>query len=150
MRRFPVLLVCLLAPVPAFAEDLEEETVKKSGLPTDGPALLDFVRQRSRETADKDELTPFLKDLASSDNRVADKAAGALVIRGPLAIPTLRRAANDLGDKVLAERAKKAVAQIEGKPGADLAAAVARLLAVKKPDGSVEALLAYLPYAQCP
>ena len=125
MRRFPVLLlVCSLAPIPAFAQDLDEDAVKKSGLPTDGPSLLEFLRQRSRETADKDELAPFIKDLASTDPKIADQAAGALVIRGPLAIPALRRAANDLGDKVLAERAKKALGQIEGKPGADLAAAV--------------------------
>jgi HEAT repeat protein len=148
MRRFPVLLlVCSLATVPAFSQDLDEQTVKKAGLLTDGLALLDFLRQRSRETADKDELAPFLKELASPDPKVADKAAGALVVRGPLAIPALRRAANDLGDRVLAERAKKALGQIEGKAGADLAAAVARLLALKNPDGSVEALLAYLPYA---
>ena len=43
--------------------------------------------------------------------------------------------------------ARKALGQIEGRAGADLAAAVARLVGSKKPAGGVEALLNYLPYA---
>ena len=131
----------------AAGDEAAEAAVKAAGLPTDGPALLDFVKQRSRETAEKDELAPLLRDLGSPDPKAADQASIALVIRGPLAIPALRRAANDLADKVLAERARKTLGQIEGRAGADLAAAVARLVGSKKPAGGVDALLNYLPYA---
>ena len=141
MRHFPILLSLLLA-APTFADEADETAIKAAGLPTDGPVLLDFVKQRSRETAGKDELAPFIKDLASPDPKTAEKAATALVVRGPLAVPALRRAANDLADKTLAERARKALGHIEGRAGADLAAAVTRLLGAKKPTGSVEALLA--------
>jgi HEAT repeat protein len=147
MRRIPIFPLALLLAAPAFADEVDETAVKAAGLPTDGPALLDFVKQRSRETADTEELTPFIKDLGSPDPKLAEKAATALIVRGPLAVPALRRAANDLADKALAERARKALGQIEGRTGADVAAAVARLLGSKKPPGSVEALLAYLPYA---
>ena len=147
MRRFAILLLSLLVAVPAVADEADEAALKAAGLPTDGSALVDFVKQRSRETVDKEELAPLLKDLGSPDPKVAEKAAAALVVRGPLAVPALRRAANDLGEKALAERARKALSHIEGRAGADLAAAVARLIGWKKAPGGVEALLNYLPYA---
>ena len=147
MCRLPVLFLSLAFTLPAAADDADEALLKGAGLPTDGPGLLDFVRQRSREAADTDELEPLLKDLGSPDPKAADAASAALVARGPLAVPALRRAANDLADKPKADRARKALGQIEGRAGADLAAAVARVLAAKKYGGAVEALLDYLPYA---
>ena len=147
MRRLFVLLLSAVVSVPAAADDADESVVKAAGLSTDGAALLDFVRQRSREAVDKDELAPFVKDLGSPDPKAADAASAALVARGPLAIPALRRAANDLADKTKAERARKALSLVEGRAGADLAGAVARLLAAKNSGGAAEALLDYLPYA---
>lgn len=146
MCRLPVLLSLALA-LPAAADEADETLVKSAGLKTDGPALLDFIHQRSRESAEKDELALFLKELGAADPKAAEAAAAALIARGPLAVPALRRAANDLADKAKAERARKAIGLIEGRAGADLAAAVARLLAAKKYDGAVEGLLGYLPYA---
>src|SRR5262245_54338505 len=147
MRCFAILLLSRFLALPAVADEADEAAMKAAGLPTDGAALVDFVKQRSRETADKEELAPLLKDLGSPDPKVADKAAAALIVRGPLAVPALRRAANDLAEKALAERARKALTHIEGRAGADIAAAVARLIGSKKPAGGVEALLNYLPFA---
>ena len=147
MRRLPVFFLSVALALPAAADEPDEALVKAAGLSADGPALLDFIRQRSRESADKDELAPLLKDLGSPDPKAADAAAVALVARGPLAIPALRRAANDLADKARADRARRALGQIDGRAGADLAAGVTRLLAAKKYGGAVEALLDYLPYA---
>ena len=67
MRRVAVLLLSLAFAVPAAADEADEALLKSAGIPTDGPALLDFVRQRSRESADKDELAPLVKDLGSPD-----------------------------------------------------------------------------------
>jgi HEAT repeat protein len=147
MRRFAIFLISLFLAVPARADDADEAAVKAAGLPTDPAALVEFVKQRSRETVEKDELAPLLRDLGSPDPKVAEKAAAALIVRGPLAVPALRRAANDLAEKALAERARKALSHIEGRPGADLAAAVTRLIGSKKVAGGIEALLNYLPYA---
>lgn len=149
MRRYPLLLLALAAcGLPAgAADDPDEAAVKAAGLSADPAALLDFVHERARETAAPDEFAPLVKDLGSADTKAADKAAAALVARGPLATPALRRAANDLANKPLAERARKALGYVEGRQGADLAGAVVRLLGTKKPAGSVEALLAYLPFA---
>jgi HEAT repeat protein len=147
MCRLSLFLLSVVVAVPAAADDADESVVKAAGMSTDGAALLDFVRQRSREAVDKDELAPFVKDLGSPDPKAADAATAALLARGPLAIPALRRAANDLADKAKADRARKALGLVEGRAGADLAGAVARLLAAKNPGGTVEALLDYLPYA---
>src|SRR5262245_51724742 len=144
LSLFALLPIALFVAPAVAADDQDEAPVKAAGLPTDGPGLLEFVKQRSREVADKDELAPLLKDLASPDPKVAEKAAAALVARGPLAVAGLRRAVNDLADKAVAERARKALGNIEGRAGADLAAAVVRLIGGKKPDLAVEALLAYL------
>lgn len=149
MRRFLVPLLALgLVPSPAAAADDPDETALKAlGLPTDGPGLLDFVKHRARPTLAADELTPFARDLAAADPQVAGKAAAALVTRGPLAVPALRRVVNDLADKGAADRARKCLAAIEGRAGVDLAAAVVRLIGSRRPPGTVEALLDYLPYA---
>lgn len=152
MRRSILLTLGLALTVSTAraADDPDEAAVKAAGLPTDAAALLDFVRQRSRESVSEGDLAVFVKDLGSPDPKAAEKAAAALVARGPLAVPALRRAANDLGDKALAERAKKALAHIEGRPGAELAAAVTRLLGTRRDPAAVEALLGYLPYADEP
>ncbi|HKB00850.1 MAG TPA: HEAT repeat domain-containing protein [Gemmataceae bacterium] len=149
MRRFPLLFLSLaLCALPAGAADEPDEaTVKAAGLSADPAVLLDFVHQRARETGAADDLVALVKELGSADPKAADKAAAALIARGPVAMPVLRRAANDLANRPLAERARKALGYVEGRMGADIAGAVVRLLGAKRPAGSVEALLAYLPYA---
>src|ERR671939_417409 len=120
MRRFPflVLSLALCARPAGAADDPDEAAVKAAGLSAEPAALLDFVKQRARETAAAGELAPLVRDLGSADAKVADKAAAALVARGPLATPALRRAANDLANKPLAERARKALGYTEGRQGA--------------------------------
>ncbi|MSR54549.1 MAG: hypothetical protein EXS09_14860 [Gemmataceae bacterium] len=148
MQRLLVFILAVVSASSAFAADEPEETLlKTAGLPIDPPALLDFLKQRSRESIAEGELDPFLKKLGSTEAKEASLASTALIIRGPLAIPALRRAINDLSAKAAAERAKKCLSQIEGRAGADLVAATTRLIGTKKPAQAVEVLLAYLPYA---
>lgn len=149
MRRILLAALALgLSPIPAIAAgDPDETALKAAGLSTDVTSLLDFIRLRSRETITRDELTPLLKELASPDPKAADKAAAALVARGPSVVPSLRKAANDLADKPLADRARKCIGHIEGRAGADLAASVVRLLGTLRAQEAVEPLLAYLVYA---
>ena len=147
MRLVAVCLLCFVPTVVCSADDPDDAPLRAAGLATDGPALLDFVRQRSRAAADADELKGLVRSLGSTDAATRDRAAAALVVRGPLAVPVLRQAVNDLADPAVAARAKKCLAHVEGRGGSDTAAAVLRQLAVKNPDGAVEAVLAYLPFA---
>jgi HEAT repeat protein len=149
MRRFLLTFLALgLANSVLSANDADEAMLKSAGLGTDDAALLDFIRQRSRETANGDELAALLKELASPDAKIHNRASAALIARGALAVPGLRRATNDLADEALAVRARKCMDHIEGRAGADLAAAVARLLGSRRNRDAVALLLGYLPYAE--
>ncbi len=148
MRRILVsMFVCLLATSARAADEADVTALKAAGLPTDGPGLLEFIKHRSRISIPADELQPFMKALASPDPKIADAGAAQLVMRGSLSIPALRAVVNDLANAKAAERARKAMSLIDGRAGADLATAAVRLLAMRNYGGTVETLLAYLPYA---
>jgi HEAT repeat protein len=125
----------------------DEQILRGAGLAVDGPALLEFLRVRSRLGADADELKALTTQLEDPKEEVRTKAVAGLVARGAAAIPALRHAANSLLDPAAVARARLCLQRIEGPEAATLPTAVARLLAVRKPGGAVEALLAYLPYA---
>src|SRR5262245_51680922 len=77
------------------AEGDDEQTLLTAGLATDGPALLAFFHARSRIDIDRERLGVLIQQLASS-NRERSLATAELLGMGPLAVPILRRAANDL------------------------------------------------------
>ena len=62
MRQLIILALISIAFPAIAADDADEALVKTAGLSTDGAALLNFVKQRSRATADTEELTAFIKD----------------------------------------------------------------------------------------
>jgi HEAT repeat protein len=159
MRHLPstfafFVLVALASKQGAGAEmallSSEEQTLQTAGLSTDGPALLEFFRLRARTEPDRDRLAALVKRLGDPAAGVQLRAAAELVAWGPLAIPVLRHIANDLDDLATAARARKCLEIIEGPARAAAAAAAARLVAVRKPAGAADALLAYLPFADSP
>jgi HEAT repeat protein len=140
----------LLAPPPSEAElqaSADEQTFRAAGLGTDTEDLLGFFRARSRMEADPGELKALAGQLSDPAAGARARAAGALVGRGPLAVPALRYVANNLADPTAAELARKCLRQIEGNEGGALPTAGARLLAQRKAAGAAEALLNYLPFA---
>ena len=70
--------------------------------------------------------------------------------RGSIALPTLRRASNELTDPDTLARVARCIKTIESDGNTALPAAAARLLVLRRPAGSVEALLAYLPAVESP
>lgn len=143
-----ILIACVVLPhIANGADDPDEAALVSAGLSHEPSDLLTFIKTRSQTTANPDILKALVADLGQVDPKVSEKAYAGLLMQGPLAVPTLRRAINELQDKSLAERARKCLAAIEGRAGGDLVSAVIRTLAVKKPLGTVEALLEYIPYA---
>ncbi len=126
----------------------DEQTLRSAGLPTDGPALVEFFRQRARLDSDVEGLNDWIKRLGDAEPGVRARAVQGLVGRGTAALPLLRRVINDLGDPELTARARRCIQVIEGERNAPLPAAAARLLAHRKPAGAVEVLLTYLPAAE--
>lgn len=155
--RLALLLLAAVLAVAAgrsvAADDLDpaglndEQTLRAASLATDGPALLDFFRKRTRNAADPEELADLIRKLGDKSAEAREKAAAELVSLGPVAVPSLRVAAKDVDEPELSSRARRCLKLIEGDAAPTLPATAARLLARRNPPGAAEALLAYLPYA---
>jgi HEAT repeat protein len=149
---FALCLLALSGPslsaAPAVSSD--EQTLKTAGLTTDGPALLAFFQARARTEVDRDRLTVLLRQFAADSREQRSLATAELLGLGPLAVPALRRAANNLETPEVADNAKRCLRWIEGSSSALLPAAAARTLAERKPEGAAGALLDYLPFADNP
>ncbi len=114
---------------------------------TDGDALLAAIRKRTLTAEDRDKIRGLLAKLGSEDFASREAASKELFALGRRSLPQLREATTDK-DAEVSRRAKHLIERIELEPSYHLPAAALRLLAVRKPAGSVEALLAYLPYAE--
>ncbi len=126
---------------------VEEETLRSAGLGTDEASLLDFFRKRAMQKTADDKLLALARKLADPNAEVRNHTAAQLVASGPSAIPALRYVLNDLDDPVAAKLAERCLEWLEGNRRTSIPIAAARLLAARKPPGAVEALLAYLPFA---
>jgi HEAT repeat protein len=148
---FSVLIV-LAAPScgPATEGRDDERTLTNAGLSSDGAALLAFFQARSRAAVDPDRLLVVLEQLGTSSNAERNLATAEFLGLGPLAVPTLRRAANTLENPELARRASHCLRWLEGPSSTSLPVAAARVLGQRKPMGATDALMAYLPYADSP
>lgn len=131
----------------------DEQMLRAANLLTDGPALLGFFRKHTLTDADRERIQLLIKQLGDRAFRAREKAGGDLVDLGPKTIPLLRPALKS-PDREVARRAADCISRLEngGKNTAvatspDLLTAAARLLAVRKPAGTAEVLLEYLPFA---
>src|SRR5262245_10721148 len=124
----------------------DEETLRAAGLGVSDADLLAFFHTRARLETDWDKVRELVRQLGDARLDVRARAVADLVARGPLAVPLLRQAANDTTNPA-AERARQCLRVVEGSTAAAIPAAAARVLAARKPAGTAQALLAYLPFA---
>jgi HEAT repeat protein len=124
----------------------DEQTLRTAKLGVDGPALLEFFRQRTLAIADRDKILALIRQMGDDDFGVREKAFSDLVALGNPAVPLLRQSVAD-PDAEVVRRAERCLARIEGSVGVSVSSAAARLVAVRKPAGAAEVLLAYLPFA---
>jgi hypothetical protein len=135
-------------PAPdGLAED--EKLLRDAGLPTDGPGLARFFRDRTPSPGDRERLTALVGQLGSNVYGTREKATRRLTAAGERALPFLRPALAS-PDAEVRRRAERCVAAIERVPHAAQVVAAARLLAHRRPPGAAEVLLAYLPSADWP
>jgi HEAT repeat protein len=113
----------------------------------DAPRLLAVLAQHTLTDDKRRTIQDLLAQLGSNDFKVREEASRQLFPFGRLALPQLHEAAKDR-DAEVARRAKMLCERIENGADMDLPIAALRLLAVRKPAGAVEALLAYLPFAE--
>jgi hypothetical protein len=129
---------------PATAD---EELLKKAKIATDGPELLAYLRKRTLNDERRDKIDALIRQLGANAFDVRERAKQGIVAEGTIALPFLNKALRD-PDPEIAGRAKECLNQIgKAPPDVDLAAAVVRLIAQRRPDGAVKSLLTYLPNA---
>ncbi|MFO0969558.1 MAG: HEAT repeat domain-containing protein [Gemmataceae bacterium] len=123
----------------------DEATLKKAGVPGDGPALLKFLSGLVPRDSKLEDAALLVKRMASEDFFEREEALKKVIALGPRAAPFLRSALKE-SDKELVQRAEECLKIIEGGPGLDVHGATLRLIALRKPAGAAAAVLEYLPF----
>ncbi len=113
----------------------------------DGSALLDEFRSRTLTEVDRTAVLDLIVKMSDANLAVRTKAEGELLAMGPKVAPLLRRTVNIDGAKGH-ESVAKCLQLIEKDAPPPMPQAASRLLALRRPEGAVEALLAYLPFAE--
>jgi HEAT repeat protein len=152
-RRFAFLLtgclvlgLCTLALAPDSNPGAEDEKIlQAAGVATDGPSLLEFFRKRTLTREREEKIVALIRQLGDNAFRVREKASAELVALGVVAVPFLQQAINDPDIEVVrrAEECLRHIDDRDSRIGVPIAAA--RLVALRKPAGAAEVLLAFLP-----
>lgn len=154
-RRLCVLLTCLATfwlARPTGADGprqvaADEKRLEGAGLKHDGAALLAFFRERSLTDAERANIELLINRLGARSFKSREQAAAELVARGPVVVELLRAHLKDIDPEVI-RRAEQCIDRIKTKDHPpEVALAAARLLVQRKPAGTIEVLLAYLPFA---
>jgi HEAT repeat protein len=114
---------------------------------TDGEALLAEFRKRTLTSSDQDRIRGLIEQLGDRSFVMRERAAQDLVSYGTRAAPFLRQAGGGR-DLERERRIKNCLRLMQEAKEHALPATAARLLALRRPPGSVETLLAYLPWAE--
>jgi hypothetical protein len=152
-KRIPLgfLLIALLAsnlfagqPDPV-KED--EQILQEAQLGTNGPALLEFFEKHSLTDMELLKARALVKQLGANSFREREHATAKLIKLGSPVFELLREAAKS-DDLEVSNRAFKCLKKIEEDSlPTRVPMAAARLLAHRNPDGTVRALLNYLPFS---
>ncbi len=155
MKTVLLIGLALLIAMPAAAlaqtsaTDADRALLQGVGLKTEGPALLDYFRQRTFKQPDPAELARLLKQLGSDSFALRDQAQQDLLKMGLAVIAGLKQA-EEHPDTEVRVRAKDICDQIQAKVNPAIQAATARLIAADKPNGAAAVLLGYIPFATDP
>lgn len=114
---------------------------------TDGPVLVEEFRKRTPSDAERDKIQGLIRQLEDYNPEAREKALAELIALGNVAVPLLRQAVNDPSGKGR-ERVQKCLQLVDRGEVPPLPTVAVRLMALRKPDGATEALLAYLAAAE--
>ena len=112
---------------------------------TEGSASLDEFAKRTLTEADREKAEKLIRELGDDAFDVRLKAKIELKNMGVLVIRMLKTAVND-PDLEVSQSARFDLQEIEKDKAAPLSPVAARVVALRKPPGAAEALLAYLPF----
>jgi HEAT repeat protein len=149
VEEFLISLAEDQAPAARLADD-EASRVKcrdewaRWWLATEGARLIDELKKRTLTEVDRDRIVKLVEKLGDDSFDVRIKATKELKELGSVVIPLLQQASTH-PDLEVRSRAQDCLAAIEKDKSAPLSPMVPKLIALRKPPGSVEALLNYIP-----
>ncbi len=112
----------------------------------DDNRLLDEVRKRTVTEALRQKCEDLIRQLGDSDFAVREKAQAEVKAMGSLIVPLLRHATKN-PDLEIRNRARDCLSAMERDKNLPLPPITPRLIALRKPAGAAETLLAFVPYA---
>jgi hypothetical protein len=142
-----VILASSTFATPGQSPSDDERTLHDAGLSADGRSLLALVRKHTLTAETRGKIDGLIARLGADSFIERENASKELFALGRVTLPQLQEASKH-EDPEIARRAKLSIERIEQTPAHHLPVAVLRLLAVRKPAGTVEALLDYVPYAE--
>jgi hypothetical protein len=150
----PGLAIALLASAGSLARAdepdaaaLDQSMLEKAHVAADGLGLLEFLRKRTLSNTDLERIGQLITELGDDSFEVRQKASAQLVAIGSAAVPLLKQATKS-DDIEVVRRAQECLKHIESGSSTAVVGAAARMLAVRKPAGAAEVLLAYLPVVE--
>jgi HEAT repeat protein/outer membrane protein assembly factor BamB len=114
---------------------------------TDGDRLLEEFTSRTLSDDERDKILGLIQKLDDSTPEARDAASRELITLGGRTAPLLRRAINQ-GHPRISPQASRILEAVEKDAANPLPSAAVRLLGLRKPTGTVKAVLAYLPFAE--
>jgi HEAT repeat protein len=137
--------------VSVGADDVSRQKARdawaKWWLDSEGPGLLQEVTRRTLTETDTAKTQALIDKLGDDAFEVRQKAEDELKKMGPMIIPLLKGGLKN-ADLEIRNRCKKCLDSIEADKATPLSPVTARLIALRKPKGATEALLAYMPFAE--
>jgi hypothetical protein len=113
---------------------------------TDGPALLAAFQKRTVSPAQTAKVLTHIRELGDAKYAIRQRASTELVALGPPIVPLLRHSLPGTSVEQ-SRRIEQCLEQIAVARNADALPCIAvRLLAMRKPAGATETLLAYFPF----
>lgn len=108
--------------------------------------LLEEIRKRTVTETLRQKCEGLIKQLGDADFAVREKAQAEVKAMGSLIVPLLRNATRH-ADLEIRNRARDCLSVMERDKNLPLSLVIPRLIALRKPAGAAETLLAYVPYA---
>jgi HEAT repeat protein len=128
------------------ARQKARDTWARWWLGSEGPELLQELTRRTLPEADLTRAFMLIDNLGHDDFETRQKAEVDLMKMGSIIAPLLRKGLKR-DDLEIRNRCKKCLETIEKDKPVPLSPVTLRLIALRKPRGAAEALLAYIPLA---
>jgi hypothetical protein len=142
-----VLAMCGLRGGAGGADTAADEKVLRAHrFATDGPGLLSVFRDATPDEQDREKVTRLIRQLGSKTFVEREKAAAALRAYGPRAVPFLQATVKN-ADLEVVRRARLCLEKIAARSGPEIYFSALRLVGLRRPEGTAEVLLRYLPFS---